>query len=613
VIIVLKNKRYTLFSSIGICLKSNPAIVLLTLLLSVVGGLVPYLLVKVNSQFIDSVLDYINNHASRRLIYSPLLELLCLFLVTHVISVLTQLLNARLLMGLRSRFHTQIIGKSVKLKYQYIEDSHACDLVNRVVEYPGMTAVHTVFISLTSLLALSIQLCGIALLLISHRWWLFPLMILVSVPLVIVSYLTGNEIYRSLRWNSEIARKSNYVEFDVLRGRDMAAERNLFGYTDYFNDKFEHYFRTAVQYTKDVKRKWLWRDKAAAFAVIVTGVIVTIAFLPLLKSNAISFGFFISIITAVYQLQDSLVTNIPETVRSLSENSGYFRDLTAFVQLEEERKHKEPTAEKRDAESSHTGIETIEFKDVYFKYPGTEQLILKGLSFTMRKGEHYSFVGKNGSGKSTITKLLLGLYDVDRGKILINGKNINDYGRDQLYSLFSVVYQDFAKYSVPVKDNIGIGHIELMDDQDRIEEVAEFAGIKQVIEQLPNQFDTPLGKVLEGGVDISGGQWQRIALARSLMKEQTFKILDEPTSALDPIEESRLYQQYSQISKNETTLFISHRLGSTKLADVIMVLDDGQIVASGSHEQLMNENGLYKEMFNIQKEWYDDAKFITVP
>ncbi|WP_234340160.1 ABC transporter ATP-binding protein [Gorillibacterium timonense] len=584
-----------------ICLQSNPIIVLLSLLFSIIGGFIPYLLVKVNGRFIDSVLAYINNHSSRSLIYMPLLGLLFLFLVSYVIGVFSQLLNVRLLMGLRSHFHTKIIRKSVRMKYQYIEDSNTCDLVNRVVENPGMNAVHAVFISLTSFVTLGIQLCSIALLLISHQWWLFPLMILVSFPLIVVSYLTGIDTYKSLRWNSEIARKSNYIEFDVLRGRDLAAERNLFGYSGYFNEKFDRYIQTAIKFTKDVKRKWLWRDKAAAFAIIVTGVIVTLAFLPLLKSNMISIGFFISIVTAVYQMQDNLVTNIPETVRSLSENSGYFRDLSAFVQLEEQNQA-EP-----DADEYNLEIETIEFKDVYFKYPGTEQMIVKGLSFTLKKGGHYSFVGKNGSGKSTITKLLLGLYDVDQGSILINGKNINEFGRNQLYSLFSVVYQDFAKYSIPAKDNIGIGHIEQMNDRNRIEEVAEFAGVKDVINQLPNQFDTPLGKVLSCGVDISGGQWQRIALARSLMKENTFKILDEPTSALDPIEESRLYKQYSQISKNETTLFISHRLGSTKLADVIMVLDNGQIVASGSHEQLMNENGIYKEMFTIQKEWYDEA------
>ena len=164
---------------------------------------------------------------------------------------------------------------------------------------------------------------------------------------------------------------------------------------------------------------------------------------------------------------------------------------------------------------------------------------MNGVSFNIEKGLHYAIVGKNGSGKSTLTKLMLGLYDIDDGEILINGKNIKLYSKEQLYSFFSIVYQDFARYSISIKDNIGLGDKENADNMEKIESVAEYAGIKEIIDDLEEGYETPLGKVLEGGIDFSGGQWQRIALARSLMKEQAVRILDEPTSALDPLEESR--------------------------------------------------------------------------
>ena len=200
---------------------------------------------------------------------------------------------------------------------------------------------------------------------------------------------------------------------------------------------------------------------------------------------------------------------------------------------------------------------------------------------------------------------MLGLYEIDKGQILINGRNIKSYSKAQLYSFFSIVYQDFAKYAISIQDNIGLGDKDEIQNIEKIKRVADYVGIKKAVDGLKYGFQTPLGKVLHDGIDFSGGQWQRVALARSLMKEQAIRILDEPTSALDPIEESQLYKQYAEISKNSTTLFISHRLGSTKLADTILVLDNGKLVGHGNHDTLMKACPLYRTMFNTQREWYD--------
>ncbi|EGT0694222.1 ABC transporter ATP-binding protein, partial [Clostridium perfringens] len=216
-------------------------------------------------------------------------------------------------------------------------------------------------------------------------------------------------------------------------------------------------------------------------------------------------------------------------------------------------------------------------------------------------------VGANGSGKTTITKLLTGLYDNFEGDILINNKSIKDYSFSDLKGLTSVVYQDFSKYSISIKDNVAVGNINKIDDinfSDKIADALEIIQLKDKVDSLKDGIKTELGKLKESSIDLSGGQWQRIAMARSIVSDSELVILDEPTAALDPVSESNVYENFEQISKDRTTIFISHRLGSTKLANEILVLQDGKLAEVGSHEYLINKKGIYADMYESQKEWY---------
>ena len=216
-------------------------------------------------------------------------------------------------------------------------------------------------------------------------------------------------------------------------------------------------------------------------------------------------------------------------------------------------------------------------------------------------------MGVNGAGKTTITKLVTGLYDEFEGDILINGKNIKEYRQSELKSLCSVVYQDFAKYFISLKDNIAIGNINSMNQkgsENDIKDSMKIMGLEEVAEKLPKGWDTPLGKIKSGGLDLSGGQWQRVGMARAIVGNAPIKILDEPTAALDPISESHIYEEFEQISRGGTTIFISHRLGSTKLADEIFVIDHGSVAESGSHSELMKLDGIYANMYESQRSWY---------
>ena len=219
------------------------------------------------------------------------------------------------------------------------------------------------------------------------------------------------------------------------------------------------------------------------------------------------------------------------------------------------------------------------------------------------RSKHYALVGKNGAGKSTITKLLTGLYPEYEGEIYVNGKELRSYGMSEIKTIFSVVYQDFARYAVPVRDNILLGDVAHMKTAD-IESIVKKSGIFDIVDGLKKGLDTPLGKIDEEGQEISGGQWQRIAIARSLISQAPVRILDEPTAALDPVMESRIYQEFEKLMQDKTTIFISHRLGSTKMADEILVIDGGKIAERGTHDELINRKGIYANMYKSQRSWY---------
>ena len=216
--------------------------------------------------------------------------------------------------------------------------------------------------------------------------------------------------------------------------------------------------------------------------------------------------------------------------------------------------------------------------------------------------ETMALLGASGCGKSTIVKLILRLYEPDSGEILLNGEKIETFSREQIWKLFGVLFQDYAKYPVSVADNIAPGADA--GQRAKIAKAAETSELDNVLEKLPQGMGTVLGKITEDGVDVSGGEWQRIAMARLYYQDAELKILDEPTAALDPVSESRVYESFDEIVKGKTAVYISHRLSSCKFSDRIFVLDNGKIVESGTHEALLSKNGLYAQLWQAQAQYY---------
>jgi ATP-binding cassette subfamily B protein len=248
--------------------------------------------------------------------------------------------------------------------------------------------------------------------------------------------------------------------------------------------------------------------------------------------------------------------------------------------------------------------EGFRFEDAGFRYPGAEGWAVRHLSFTLHAAEVLALVGENGAGKTTLVKLLARLYDPDEGRILLDGHDLREYDLAALRANISVIFQDFVRYHLTAAENIAVGRIEARDDRPRIVAAAERSLADEVIRKLPQGYDQVLGKRFRSGVELSGGEWQKVAIARAYMRDAQLLILDEPTASLDARSEFEVFQRFKELSEGKTAVLISHRFSSVRMADRILVLAGGQVEAAGTHEELMAQRGRYAELFELQAAGY---------
>lgn len=594
--ILQKGKDYKLIDFIKIPFKVGPGLFLVKLINQIISSSIPSIQVLVTASFIDSAIAIFNGAMEYNRIFIPLTGLMIIIIYQYLNTSLISYVNLKLEIKLTEIIRTEIAYKRSKLEYRHIENNDSWDLITRTCGDP-IGKINGGFENILGALNIIIRVVSLLAILVTQVWWAAIVIIGICLPLFSIAIKGGKATYKANQEAEKHTRRARYLH-DVLSGRDNIEERALFGYSDELNNKWLDKYEEARKINLKITLKYFIRIKGSSLITVVISIFIIGVLLIPLSKGVITPGMFMGLVTATLGLIQLMSWNLSWITSELAKNREYLKDLTAFMDLSEQEGSLD-----LPEEADKVNFETIEFDNVSFKYPDTDRYILKGFNLRLDKNIHYAFVGINGAGKTTITKILTGLYDNFEGDIRINNKSIRDYKQSQLKALFSVVYQDFAKYYISLKDNILLGDVNVKDE-DRLKEIVSLLNLDEVIDKLPQGQETYLGKIKEDGMDLSGGEWQKVAIARALYNPAVIRILDEPTAALDPVAESNIYKMFGHISKGKSTIFITHRLGAAKLADEIIVIDDGAVAEKGNHEALMKNDGIYAEMFDSQRSWY---------
>lgn len=570
-------------------------------LLSLVQGFTPAVSVVITKLVIDSVVYGIRIHSANP-IWLPVGLQLGITLFSSLLSTLSNIVQQLLQEKVSNKVQLLILEKSNTLDLSFFEDSEFYDKLRQATDqstYQPVSMISQTF----DLFRTTVTLLSMIFLLLQLAWWLAIIAIVVPIPSFISSTRYGWIGYQRMRRQSPERRVMSYLN-SLMTTDVYNKEIKLFTLGTFFIEQFRKLANKFYEENKGILVRrylmnFLWTgltgvaNSAIYLYVALQAVLgrITLGGLSLYTQTAIQVG----------QSFQGLLNGISSTY----ENNLYVNTLFEF--LEYQPKIVSPAQPEPIVHSEMVKGLDIEFRNVSFTYPGKDaetQYALKHVSFTIRAGEAIALVGRNGAGKTTIVKLLTRLYDPDEGEILIGGRNIKEYDLHELREQVGVIFQDYVTYYMSARENIGVGRIAEIEDRELVTSAARKSGANAVIEKLPEGYDTMLGKWFEKGTQLSGGEWQKVALARAFMRDARILILDEPTSSLDAQAEAEVFSHFRVLTEGKTALFISHRFSTVRLADRIFVLENGGILENGSHEELIALNGHYAELFNLQAEAY---------
>ena len=429
------------------------------------------------------------------------------------------------------------------------------------------------------------------------------LIIALSLPSAIITFSYRKKNFNYMRRNSKSRRELSYYS-GLTTNKDMAKELRIFGLYDHFTEKYQNVF---VKYFKGLKSLFIKEGLLNISVAVVSAVVNCFLFLYIageVFNGNILVGDY-SLYTGALNAVSGGITTFIATMSSIYEGTLFIDNLITFM---DEKQTVIPLLTEECPEPRKVKRRTghrIELQNVSFRYPGTERFVIKDFSAVLEPGDTVVLVGLNGAGKTTLIKLITRLYDPTEGRILLDGHDIREYDLKELYSLYGIIFQDFGKYAVSVKDNITFSRIADPVDEDAVLEAAEKSSSTQFIAKLPNEYNTSLTRVFEkDGIELSIGQWQKLSIARAFYSDSDILILDEPTASLDAIAEQEIYNQFDTLRKDKTTIFVSHRLSSATVADKILVIDGGVLTEQGNHQELMAKRGTYYELFSTQAKRY---------
>ena len=579
--------------------RSSPGWTMAKLSLLVVQGLQPLLQIYLVKLLVDAVTGQPEITASPELLNQsrPLLIGLAIVLLTGMIAnALSELVTSSQAQKVSDYMRGILHAKSVEIDLSYYENPRYHDTLQRA-QKEATYRPNQILKRLALVGQNGILLVAMVGLLLTLHWGITSALLIAIIPTVLVRLYYTRKLYAWQRTWTPVERKSAYLSW-LLTGDQFAKEIRLFGLGELFSQRFN---RLRSQLYQAKFKLMAWRSLSFLAANVIAGLMVGAIYGFILYQalqGALKLGDLVLYHQALQRGQSALKSFIAG-LSGLHEDNLFLSNLYEFLDL-----HPQIVTSAQPKFCPPVKEQGITFENVGFQYEGTSRQALQDLSFTINPGETVALVGENGSGKTTLIKLLCRLYDPTQGRITLNGIDLRDLDVDHLRQQISVIFQDYAKYHLSAQDNIWLGNIHLPPQDERVMAAAQHAGAHDVITQLPNGYDTMLGKLFHGGEELSIGQWQKVALARAFLRQSQVIVLDEPTSAMDPKAEYELFSKFRELIKDQSAVLITHRLSTVKMADRIYVMDKGRIVENGTHQELMDYQGTYANLFEIQAKNY---------
>lgn len=572
-----------------------------SLLISVVFGFTPFASIWITKNMIDAISELIQGDTDKSLyfIFSLITLQFLLHVAVSVISKVQEYLNNKAESTLNYILKRKILEKSGQVPLVYFDDPSFHDHLFRARGDQGSRFLAPIRKILT-IFENTISVISLLLYLFSVHWLLVVFCLVALIPLLLIKLKIGQGRFNFYRDHSHMTREIRYYE-SLFEDREKAKELRLFQLVHHFiNQWSEKYLKNRALRLLLLKKQQIQNvgaDAVSAFVFVATaGVIVW-----LIRLTKITVGDFIAITQAV-QITQNGINQIATSLAEIHEEKLFIKDYYDFIGYE----HPYIPKDKSDLSITYSLKKGISFNHVSFSYLNSDTRTLDNITFSIRPGEKVAIVGENGSGKTTLVKCLLGLYKVTSGSIIYDDIDINYIDKESLHRKITVLFQDFIQYPFSVKENIGLGKVEDINNTDKIMAIGMLTEVDKIVEKFGGDYDTKLGKLLYDGEDLSGGQWQRIALARALFRDGEIVIFDEPTASMDPYAEIKLFQDFSLLTKDKTTIFVTHRMASAKIADRILVMKHGKIVEMGNHQELMNLKQEYYRMYVAQLQWYSE-------